>query len=244
MPTVRSLIRRLQDESDPAAVAGMAAFGIRAERALGISMPVLRTLAREVGLNHTLADALWKTGIHEARILASLIDDPDDVTPEQMERWTGDFNSWDLCDQCCLNLFSRTPYAYRKAASWAARPEEFVKRAGFSLMACLAVHDTQAQDSQYRLFLTRIRSEAGDQRNFVRKAINWALRQIGKRNPALNRLAIDCAVRIQQDAKPGSSWVASDALRELRSPAVRRRLRARAQAVHDRRRRFVKVRNG
>ena len=226
MSAVRSLIRRLRAEANPAAVAGMAAFGIRADTVLGISMPVLRILAREVGRNHTLAGELWDTGIHEARILASLIDDPEAVTEIQMERWVAGFDSWDVCDQCCLNLFTHTPYAFRKAAQWAGRPGEFFKRAGFVLMACLAVHDKEAPDRRFHPFFSLIRREAQDERNFVRKAVNWALRQIGKRNPALNKQALNCALRIQKEADGGTSWVASDASRELRSSAVQRRIRS------------------
>jgi 3-methyladenine DNA glycosylase AlkD len=202
---------------------GMARFGINADRALGISVNDLRRIGRKVkGKDHGLALRLWDTKIHEARILASIIDDPAAVTQEQMGRWVSEFDSWDLCDQCCGNLFDKTPYAWDKAVEWSGREREFVKRAGFALMAYLAWHDKSAPDERFLAFLPLIKREAGDTRNFVRKAVNWALRAIGKRNSALNAAAIETAHEIIADAEakgtPGAGkWVASDALRELTS---------------------------
>ena len=204
----------------------MARFGVRVDDALGgISVPVLRRLARKIGRNHTLAAELWKTGIQEARHLAAMIDEPEKVTEAQMERWARQFDSWDVCDGCCSTLFDKTPFAYRMAMEWSSRPEEFVKRGGFALMAVLAVHDKQASDAKFLKFLPAIKRESTDGRNFVRKAVNWALRQIGKRNPALNRSAVKIARRIRTLDSRSARWIAADALRELTGDAVQRRLR-------------------
>jgi len=213
--TFDDLVRELHSLANPANVAGMARFGINPANTLGISVADLRMLAR--GLHdHALAQQLWDTGIHEARILAALIDIPAQVDEAQMERWALDFDSWDICDQVCFHLFDRTPYAVPKAYEWSTRPEEFVKRAAFVLMASLAVHNKKAPDELFLGFFPVIRREAGDGRNFVKKAVNWALRGIGKRNPALKQAAIDNARQIQQDSSsPAARWVAADALREL-----------------------------
>jgi len=210
----------------------MARFGIATERALGgSSIPYLRWLAKRVGKDHELAAELWASGIHEARILAGLVDDPAQVTEEQMESWAVEFDSWDIVDGVCGSLFDRTPFAYGKAEEWSSRREEFVKRAAFALMAMLAVHDKAAPDATFEAFLPIIEREAGDPRNFVRKAVNWALRQIGKRNRALNAKAIAAAERIQASGVRSAKWVSSDALRELRSSAVQARLRTRSGRV-------------
>ena len=201
--------------SRPENLAGMARFGINVENAFGISMPLLRSMAKEHRNNHALALSLWKTGIHDARILAALIDDPVQVSEQQMECWVLGFNSWDICDQCCSNLFDKTEFAYRKAFEWSERPEEYVKRAGFVLMATLSVHDKKAPDDAFRNFLKPIKREACDQRNFVKKAVNWALRQIGKRNPALIKDAIRTANEIRMMESSSARWIAADALREL-----------------------------
>jgi 3-methyladenine DNA glycosylase AlkD len=218
------VLDRLKSLANPQAVAGMARYGISPHNTLGVSVPALRKLAREVGRNHGLAQQLWSSGVHEARILASMIDDPRMVTEEQMDRWAADFDSWDVCDQCCGNLFDKTGFAYRKAIEWAARDEEFVKRAGFALMAWLAFHDKRALDEAFLQFLPVIKRESVDDRNFVKKAMNWALRHIGKRNANLNRAAIQTAKEIQEmGSKPGR-WIAADALRELTGEKVRARL--------------------
>jgi len=221
-----NVLRRLKSLANPEAVAGMARFGINPENTYGISIPVLRKMAREIGRDHTLAQELWSSGVHEARILASMIDDPRLVTEEQMERWTAGFDSWDVCDQCCGNLFDKTTLAYRKAVEWAARDAEFVKRAGFALMAWLAFHDKRAPDEAFLEFLPVIKRESVDGRNFVKKAVNWALRHIGKRNANLNRAAVQAAKEIQGMGSKPAAWVASDALRELTSEKVQERLRA------------------
>jgi len=220
------ILERLRSLANPEAVAGMARFGINPENTYGISIPVLRKMAREIGRDHALAQELWSSGVHEARILASMIDDPHLVTEEQMERWAADFDSWDVCDQCCGNLFDKTTLAYRKAVEWAARDEEFVKRAGFALMAWLAFHDKRVPDEPFLEFLPVIKRESVDGRNFVKKAVNWALRHIGKRNAALNIMAIQAAEEIQATGSKAGRWIAADALRELTSEKVQERLRA------------------
>lgn len=203
----------------------MARFGINPDRALGVRIPDLRRLAREIGSDHRLALSLWRTRVHEARILASMIDDPSAVTESQMDSWAGDFDSWDLCDQCCGNLFDKTPLAQRKALEWASRDEEFVKRAGFATMAWSAVHDKKSADATFFAFLPVIEREAEDDRNFVKKAVNWALRQIGKRNWALNRAAVGVARRLaERNDSRAAHWIGTDALRELTSEGVRSRL--------------------
>jgi 3-methyladenine DNA glycosylase AlkD len=221
---VGDVIAELKSMKDPKAAAGMARYGIRADRALGISIPKLQGLAEKIGKNRKLAEDLWSSAIHEARILACMVHDPQQITADQLERWVAEFDSWDLCDQCCNRLFSKTPFARQKALSWASRPEEFVKRAGFVLMAVMAVHDKKAPDRQFDPFFKRIKAEAKDERNFVKKAVNWALRQIGKRNLSLNKKAIAVADEIRQFESRAARWVANDALRELRSAKVHKRL--------------------
>ena len=209
----------------PRVARGMARFGISTRDALGIPTPTLRKLAREIGSSHRLASELWKSGLHEARTLAALIDDPERVTEAQMERWAGEFDSWDVCDCCCGNLFDKTAFAYRKVAEWSRRREEYVKRASFSLMAALAVHDKKTANNKFLRFLPLIKRESTDERNFVKKAVNWALRQIGKRNLELHRGAVETALEIKKLDSRSARWIAADALRELRSAAVGRRLR-------------------
>ncbi len=194
---------------------GMARFGINVERAYGVGVTTIRKLRKGLRRDHALAAELWESGVHEARIFACLIDEPARVSDGQMERWALDFDSWDLCDQCCSNLFDKTPCALEKARAWPERDREFVKRAGFVLMCALAVHDKKAPDRIFLDFLPLIERQAHDERNYVKKAVNWALRQIGKRNPALNAAARETAERIlAQDAK-AARWIARHALREL-----------------------------
>ena len=214
------LINKLKSLSNPKAVAGMVRFGINPKNTYGVSIPVLRKMAKQIGQNHLLAQRLWISGIHEGRILAGMIDPPEEVTEKQMERWVRGFDSWDVCDQVCSNLFDRTKFAHRKAMDWSKRGEAFVKRAGFVLMAALAVHDKEAGDKEFLKFLPIIKREARDERNFVKKAVNWALRQIGKRNLNLNQLAIKTAKEIQGIDSKAAKWIASDAIRELTSEAV------------------------
>jgi 3-methyladenine DNA glycosylase AlkD len=208
------VLEKLKGMANPRNVEGMARFGINPTNTLGISMQELRLIAR--GLHdHQLAIDLWASGIHEARILAALVDIPAQVTEEQMETWAADFDSWDVCDQVCIASFRRTPFAVAKAVEWSARPEEFVKRAGFVLMATLAVHEKKAPDELFLGFLPLIVREAEDSRNFVKKAVNWALRQIGKRGGALLEAAIQTAKALRQNASAAARWVAADALREF-----------------------------
>jgi 3-methyladenine DNA glycosylase AlkD len=222
--SAQDILDHLKSLANPENVAGMARFGISPENTYGISIPALRKIARQVGEDHDLAQELWDSGIHEARILACLIDEPAKVTGEQMDSWAADFDSWDVCDQCCGNLFNRTPFAYQKALEWSEHKQEFIKRAAFSLMACLAVHDKKAPDSQFEAFLPVLLRESGDERNYVKKAVNWALRQIGKRSRYLNERAIEIAEEMKRIDSKVTRWIASDALRELSSSKVQAKL--------------------
>ncbi len=216
MSTADQIIAGLRRLRDPVNIAGQRRFGItpKAEQ-LGISIPHLRQLARTHRKNHELALDLWENGVHEARLLAAFIEDPAKVSRSQMDTWARSFDSWDICDQVCSNVFDRTPFARQKAIQWSARRSEFVKRAGFVLMAALAVHAKKLPDDVFLDFLPVIRREAADDRNFVRKAVNWALRQIGKRSPALRRAAIAEANAIAKIESRAARWIAKDALREL-----------------------------
>jgi 3-methyladenine DNA glycosylase AlkD len=226
--TVAEIIKKLRSLGTPGNVAGMERFGIVTMKSFGITAPILKQYARVVKKQaddrHALAQGLWKTGIYDARAVAFLIDDPNQVTKKQMDAWARDFDNWATVDGTCGYLFCRTPFAYEKAFEWAGKKPEFIKRAGFSLMAYLAVHDKKAEDAKLAAFLPVIEKHSDDDRNFVRKAVNWALRQIGKRNLNLNKLAIETAERIElQNAKP-ARWIAADALRELTSEKVIERL--------------------
>lgn len=227
--TVTEIIHKLRSLGNPVNVAGMERFGIVTPKSFGIPTPVLKQYAREVKKRaedrHILALELWETGIYDARVIAFLIDDPKKVTRKQMDAWARDFDNWGTVDGTCCYLFCRTPFAYEKAVEWSGKKHEFIKRAGFSLMAYLAVHDKKADDEKLAAFFPLIEKHSNDDRNFVRKAVNWALRQIGKRNLHLNKLAGETAKRIKlQDTKP-ARWIASDALRELTSEKVIERLR-------------------
>ena len=227
MPSrVPEILSFLKAKGSPRNVAGMARYGIVTANAYGAPSGVIKDLARSLGKDHSLARALWNTGVYDARILAAFVEEPNRVTESQMERWVLDFDNWAICDGICLHLFDKTPHAYAKAVAWSARQEEFVRRAGLVLMAVLAVHDKQAPDDVFRKFLGIITTRASDERNFVKKAVNWALRQIGKRNRALNRAAIAAAEEIAKRDSPAARWIARDALRELESAAVQRRLQA------------------
>ena len=214
------LIEQLRALANPKNVEGMARYGINPENTLGISIPNLRSLAKKIGTNHPLALKLWNSGIHEAKILAGFMDDSHMVTAKQMDNWVKDFDSWDVCDQVCMNLFDKTCLAYLKAVEWSAREETFVKRAGFALMASLAFHDKKAKDKDFIAFLPIIKREAADERNYVKKAVNWALRQIGKRNAVLHKAAIKTAQKIQKIDSRSARWIASDAIRELTNPTT------------------------
>src|SRR6266581_1627675 len=205
-------------------IEGMARFGIRAKKVLGVSKPRIDELARNIGRNHALALQLWKTGIRDARILAGMIAEKDRVTAALMDSWVRHFDSWDICDGTCCHLFVFAEPAWSKAFAWSGRKKEFEKRAGFALAAYLAVHDKAAPNGVFQKYLKVIEREAEDERNFVKKAVNWALRNIGKRNVRLNREAIRVAERLRTGSSRTAGWIATDALHELRSDAVQRRL--------------------
>ncbi len=200
---------------------GMARYGINTARALGVSVARLRAIARRLGRDHPLAVELWVSGVHEARILASMLADPSVVSPRDMDRWVREVDSWDLCDQVCANLFERTPHARRKALLWSSRKQEFVRRAGFSLMARIAVSQKDLPDSAFSPMLAAIRRGAGDERNYVMKAVSWALRQIGKRNPALRTKALAVAGLLRRGGSRSARWIGADAERELLGRAAR-----------------------
>jgi 3-methyladenine DNA glycosylase AlkD len=224
MASIEDVLAQLEAQANPANVAGMARFGIVGEQRLGVAMPDLRRIAKAAGRDHALALGLWQTGIPEARIVAALVDNPLELTEQQMERWVADFQSWDVCDQVCMSLFDKTPLAWQKVFDWAERDAEFVKRAAFALIACLAWHDKRAEDARFIQFLPLFEHAATDERNFVKKAVSWALRTIGKRNPRLNQAAIQAAQEIRQLDSKAARWIAADTLRELASDAVQKRL--------------------
>jgi len=225
MASVKDVLDRLQSKARPEQLKGMAKYGMTVEQRLGVSVPDMRNLAKEIKKDHKLALDLWRTGIDEARILAAMVGDPTKLTEEQMEDWVKDINSWDVCDQVCMNLFEKNQLAWKKIIDWSEREKEFVKRTAFSLIACLAWHDKKASDEKFIELLPIIIRGATDERNFVKKAVNWALRNIGKRNLSLNRAAINAAKEIQRLDSKAARWVASDALRELESDAIQSRLR-------------------
>ena len=224
MLTADEILDKLNAHADPAQLPGMARYGMSTENRLGVKIPVLRALAKQVGRQHALALDLWASGIAEARILAAMIADPAQLTGEQMDAWVADFDSWDVCDQVCMNLFDKSPLALEKVHAWAGREEEFVRRAAFALIACIAWHDRNAEDQLFIDLLPVITQGATDERNYVKKAVSWALRHIGKRNRALNRAAVAAAKQLQACSSRAARWVASDALRELTGKAVQSRL--------------------
>ena len=226
--TADEIINELRQLSDPTKIADLERYAIKTPKWFGIRTPELKAFAREVKKlvkdRHALAGELWNSGIYDVRAVAFMIDDPKMVTPEQMDSWVADFDNWATVDGACSYLFCRTPFAYDKAVAWAERVPEFEKRAAFSLMAYLAVHDKKASNARLAAFLPLIERHADDDRNFVKKAVNWALRQIGKRNIELNGLAIESAKRIRSAGTRSGRWIAADALRELESDAVKERL--------------------
>jgi len=212
------VIKELRKYSSSKNIAGMKRFGINGKNMIGgPPIPIIRKMARGIGKDHKLALRLWASGIHEARILAGMIDDPRLVTERQMDSWVKGFDSWDVCDQTCMNLFDKTPYAEKKVYEWAKDDREFVRRAGFALIAVMAVHDKNRKDESFIKFLSLIKAHAKDERNFVRKAVNWALRQIGKRNKMLYFASIKTANEILNLNNKTARWIASDAIRELES---------------------------
>jgi 3-methyladenine DNA glycosylase AlkD len=221
----RDVVRTLERMGDRSRLEGMARFGIDTGRAVGVTVTELRSFARDLGRDHELAAALWASGVHEARLLASLADEPDMVSEAQTEAWVADLDSWDVCDGVCGNLFDRTPFALDKAVEWSSREPEFEKRAAFALMASAAVHRKDLPDAAFASLLPVIRAQATDERNYVKKAVSWALRQIGKRSSGLNSRAVRTAEQIERIDSRAARWIARDALRELRSDAVQARLR-------------------
>ena len=225
VPSVNEVLKKLKERAKPENIEGMAKYGMTRDRRLGVAVPEMRKIAKQRGKDHQLALDLWRTGIPEAMMVASMVDPAEAVTEGQMEDWVKDFNSWDVCDQVCMNLFEKTPLAWKKIRDWANRDEEFVKRATFVLIACLAWHNKEASDKEFIDLIPLIAAGATDERNFVKKGVSWALRNIGKRNPNLNEVAMKAAKEMQCiDSKP-ARWIASDALRDLTSEATKRRLK-------------------
>ncbi len=225
MASVKDVLDKLQSKARPEQLQGMAKYGMAVEQRLGVSVPDMRKLAKEIGRDHKLALDLWRTGIAEAKIVAAMVGEPDKLTEKQMEDWVTGINSWDVCDQVCMNLFERNQLAWKKIVDWSEREDEFVKRTAFSLIACLAWHDKKASDDRFIEVLPVIIRGATDERNFVKKAVSWALRNVGKRNLDLNKVAIDTAKEIKRLDSKAARWVASDTLRELESDAIRSRLK-------------------
>lgn len=225
MITVEEVIAELKKHYNQRNVEGMARFGINVEKAFGVNVPVLSELAKKIGTNHELALKLWESEYHEARHIATMIDDPKLVTKSQMNKWVRDFNSWDICDGACSNLFRKTPFALEKIIEWSERKEEFIRRAGFSLLCYVAIHEKKRKDKDFLQFLPIIKKHSVDERNFVKKAVNWALRQIGKRSKFLNKEALKIAKEIKALDSKSAKWIASDAIRELTNPKILGRLK-------------------
>lgn len=222
---VKQIVGQLKSHSNPKAVEGMARYGIVSKKVFGVCTPTLRRMAKEIGKNHELAVELWATNIFDARVIAMMVEDPDSISEKQVNEWVKDFDNWAICDGCCIHLFRKTPFAWKKAKEWVRRKEEFVRRAGFVMMATLAVHDKKNEDEKFISLFPSILRAANDERNGVKKAVNWTLRQIGKRNLALNEEAILLAGELKSMNSAGARWIAADALRELKSDAVQKRLR-------------------
>ena len=223
--TYFEIFKKLKSLGNKKAIEGMARFGIRPKtKVYGVSMADLRIMAKRIEKSHALALRLWNSGVHEAQILASIVDKIEKVTEKQMDQWVKDFDSWDVCDEVCMNLFWQAPFAHRKATEWSGRKNEFEKRAGFALMAVLAWKDKNSSDAKFKKFFPLIKKESTNERNFVKKSVNWALRQIGKRNAVLNESTIKTAKEILKINSKSVRWIASDAIKELESAAVRKRL--------------------
>lgn len=227
------IIEKLKSLENPENIAGMARFGIVTKKTFGVSAPVLKEIAKDAKKQsenrHELALELWETGVHEARIIAYLIDEPKKVSEKQMESWAKDFDNWAICDGTCGHLFCKTEFAYQKVFEWSETDEEFIKRAGIVLVAYLAVHDKKASDERIAEFLPILEKHANDERNFIKKAVNWSLRQIGKRNLNLNKLAIETAEKIKAQNTKSARWIASDALRELTNEKTLKRISSKSR---------------
>jgi 3-methyladenine DNA glycosylase AlkD len=231
---VDSVIALLKRRANKATREGMARYGLPSDRAFGVPVGTMKKLAKDIGRNHGLAGALWDSGWYEARMMAGFIDDPAQVTPAQMERWTAEFDNWGICDTVCFNLFDRTPHAWSKVSEWADREEEFVKRTAFALLASLVAHDKEASDQQFLRGLQLIEKAATDERNFVKKGVNWSLRCIGKRNAALNEAGVAVSQRLAASTNANARWVGKDALRELMSPKLKSRFAKKKKEVSPR----------
>jgi 3-methyladenine DNA glycosylase AlkD len=218
------IIEELKILSNPEDIKGMERFGITPQKAYGVRIPDLRKIAKNTGKNHYLAKELWEAGYRETKILACMIEDPSLVTEKQMDKWVLEFDYWEICDQCCMNLFRKTTFVYQKIFEWSTHKEEFVKRAAFTLIAVLAVHDKESADEKFEQFFPIIIKESVDNRNYVKKAVNWALRDIGKKNIYLNKKAIIIAEKIYSIDSKSAKWIASDALRELKSEKIQKNL--------------------
>lgn len=224
MLDMNTALESLAQLGRPEQLEGMARYGLTGDGRLGVSMPEIRKLAKKIGKDHGLALELWASRIPDAMILASLVDDPRFTTEEQAERWIVDVASWDVCDQLCMNLLDKTPFADTLVFKWSKRDEEFVRRAAFALIASVAWHDKQASDERLKAFLPVIKEASSDGRNYVKKAVSWALRHIGKKNRSLNAAALETALEIKAIGNPSARWIASDVIRELESEAVKKRI--------------------
>ena len=233
MTSIEEVLEKLRAKAQPDQLEGMARYGMTVEKRLGVKIPELRRLAKEIDRDHQLALALWETGVAEAMILASMIDIPEEVGEAQMEAWVADFDSWDVCDQVCMNLFEKTPWVWDKIREWAEREEEFVKRAAFALIACLAWHDKEADDEAFIELIPVIKAGATDGRNYVKKAVSWALRNIGKRNLALNEAAIRAAEELRETDSRAARWVASDVIRDVTREKVQARVLSRRREASE-----------
>jgi 3-methyladenine DNA glycosylase AlkD len=221
--SVKDIIAKLKTNANPDNLEGMARYGMDTTNRLGNSIPTLRKLAKEIGKNHKLALELWKEGIDETRILASMIGEEDKLTEKDAEKWVGDFNSWDVCDQVCMNLFEKMPFVQKKIKEWSKREEEFVKRTAFSLIACIAWHNKELPDKELMKFFTVIKKGAKDERNYVKKAVSWALRNIGKKNKKLNKEVIKFAKELEKSDIKSAKWIAKDTLRDIQREKVTKR---------------------
>jgi 3-methyladenine DNA glycosylase AlkD len=219
--TCDEILAWLKKKGSKKNIAGMARYAIVAPKVFGVSVGTLRDLAKRIGRDHALAQELWATGWYEARMLAAFVDEPAKVTVKQMNAWARDFDNWAICDHCCFHLFDRTPHAYKQAAAWTKSPKEFVKRAGFALMASLALHQKKASDELFLPFLSLIEKAATDDRNFVKKGVNWALRGIGRRSAALNKPAVTLAKKLGDSDNATARWVGKDALRDFAKAKAR-----------------------
>ena len=221
--TIEDIVAKLKRKANPDNLEGMARYGISTANRLGNSIPTLRQLAKEIGKNHKLALELWEEGIDETRILASMIGEEDKMTEDQAEKWVVDFNSWDVCDQVCMNLFKKLPFAEKKIKEWSKREEEFVKRGAFAIIACIAVYDKEKPDKEFLKFLSQIKKAATDERNYVKKAVSWALRNIGKRNKNLNKEIVKFAKELEKTDSESARWIARDILKDIQREKVRKR---------------------